>query len=230
LNTCEREYKERYYSGRTDQGQALQTLVDEVSEGLGNPLSDIEAIAFSEQLSDTAKVGYIQAILSPGQEQRRTVTSQLLAVQQQSQGNEDAEYYAVLESKSLKLQNRVADLVKELEFQGDDHTELLAAIEHYQHKYSALTQTAPVGFWEHHERHLLTDASGKFRVSLYKTLLFIKISESIKAGPLNLKHSYKYRSLDDYLIAKAAWDAHRDDYLHRADLLAVADCQQTLQT
>ena len=55
LNTCEREYKERYYSGRTDQGQALQTLVDEVSEGLGNPLSEIEAIAFSEQLSDTEK-------------------------------------------------------------------------------------------------------------------------------------------------------------------------------
>jgi len=230
LNTCEREYKERYYSGRTDQGQALQTLVDEVNEGLCNPLSEIEAIAFSEQLSDTEKVGSIQAILSQGQEQRRTVTSQLLEVQQQSQGNEDADYYAVLESKSIKLQNRVADLVKELQFQGDDNAELLAAIAHYQQKHSALTQTAPVGFLENHEQHLLMDAAGKFRVSLYKTLLFIKIAASIKAGTLNLKHSYKYRSLDDYLIAKAAWDAHRDDYLQRADLLAVADCQQTLQT
>ena len=87
-----------------------------------------------------------------------------------------------------------------------------------------------MGFLEPYEQRLLVDASGKFRVSLYKTLLFIKIAEAIKAGTLNLKHSYKYRSLDDYLIHKAAWDAHRDDYLHRADLLAVADCQQTLQT
>ena len=86
LNTCEREYKERYYNSRTDQRQALQTLVDEVSEGLCNPLSEIEAIAFNEYLSDTEKVGYIQAILSQGQEQRRTVESQLLDVQQQSQG------------------------------------------------------------------------------------------------------------------------------------------------
>jgi hypothetical protein len=229
LNTCEREYKERYYSGRTAQRQALQTLVDDVSEGMGTPLSDIEAIAFNEQLSDAEKVGDIQAILSQGQEQRRTVESQLLEVQQRSQGNEDADYYAVLESKSIKLQNRVAAIVKELEFQGDDHAELLAAIEHYQQKNSALTQAAPVGFLQDHAQRLLMDASGKFRVSLYKTLLFLKVAESIKAGTLHLKHSYKYRSLDDYLIDKAAWDAHRDEYLQRADLLDVVDCQQVLQ-
>jgi hypothetical protein len=90
--------------------------------------------------------------------------------------------------------------------------ELLAAIQHYQQKNSTLTQTAPMGFLEDYEQRLLMDASGKFRVSLYKTLLFIKITEAIKAGTLNLKHSYKYRSLDDYLIDKAAWDTHRDDY------------------
>ena len=230
LNTCEREYKERYYSGRIDQRQALQTLADEVSESMGNPLADIEAIAFNEYLSDTAKVGYIQAILSQGQAQHRSVASQLLDVQQQSQGNEDANYYAVLESKSIKLQNRVADIVKDLGFQGDDNAELLTAIQHYQQKNSTLTQTAPMGFLEDYEQRLLMDASGKFRVSLYKTLLFIKIAESIKAGTLNLKHSYKYRSLDDYLVDKAAWDTHRDDYLQRVDLWAVADCQHTLQT
>jgi hypothetical protein len=143
LHTCEREYKDRYYSGRIDQRQALQTLVDEVSESMGNPLAEIEAIAFNEYLSDTEKVGYIQAILSQGQAQRRSVESQLLDVQQQSQGNEDANYYAVLESKAIKLQNRVADIVKELGFQGDDNAELLAAIQHYQQRNSTLTQTAP---------------------------------------------------------------------------------------
>ena len=230
LNTCERKDKERYYNSRTDQRHALQTLVDEVSEGMCNPLSEIEAIAFNEHLSDSEKVGDIQAILLQGEDHRRTVESQLLKMQEQSQGNEDAEYYAVLESRSIKLQNRVADIVKELEFQGDDNAELLTAIAHYQQKQSALTQTAPMGFLEDHEQRLLIDAAGKFRVSLYKTLLFIKIAEAIRAGTVNLKHSYKYRSLDDYLIDKAAWQVHRAEYLQRADLLDVADAQQTLRT
>ena len=85
-------------------------------------------------------------------------------------------------------------------------------------------------FLEPYEQRLLVDASGTFRVSLYKAVLFIKIAEAIKAGTLNLKPSYKYRSLDDYLIPTAAWQAHRDDYLPRADWLAVANCEQTLQT
>jgi len=98
----------------------------------------------------------------------------------------------VLESKSLKLQNRVADIVKELAFQGDDNAPLLTAIQSYQHKNGAITPAAPVEFLEPYEQRLLVDAAGKFRVSLYKAILFIKIAEAIKAGTVNLKHSYKY--------------------------------------
>jgi TnpA family transposase len=231
LHACEREYKERYCRGRPDQRHALHTLVEDVNEGISTPLAHIERIAFCEELTDAEKVRHIQVVLLQGQEQRRTVEAHLLEVQQQSHDtNEDADYYAVLESKSLKLQNRVADIVKELAFQGDDHSHLLTAIQSYQHKHGAITPTAPVDFLEPYEQRLLVDASGKFRVSLYKAVLFIKIAEAIKAGTLNLKHSYKYRSLEDYLIPTAAWQAHRDDYLQRADLLAVANCQQTLQT
>ena len=231
LNACEREHKERYYSNRGDQRQALQTLVDKVTEGLYNPLSEIETIAFNEHLTATEKVCSIQAVFSQGEEQRQTAESQLRDVQQQSQpGNEDSDYYVVLESKSIKLQNRVADIVKELEFQAEGEVDLLAAIENYQQKRGVITQSAPVDFLEPYEQRLLIDPSGKFRVSLYKTLLFIKIAEIIKTGALNVKHSYKYRSLDDYLIPKTAWNTNRDDYLQRADLTAVVNCQETLKT
>ena len=230
LNACEREYKERCYTSRTDQRQALHTFAEEVSERIGNPLAAIEMIAFSEQLTDTEKICHIQAILAHGQAQRHTLTSQLREVQQQvPEGNEDAEYHAVLETKSLKLQNRVADIVKELAFQGDDQTELLTAIQYYQQKQGVITQAAPVACFEPYEQRLLVDASGKIRVSLYKVLLFRKVAEAIKAGTLNLRHSYKYRSLDDYLISKVLWQTHRDDDLRRADLLTVANCQHTLQ-
>ena len=36
------------------------------------------------------------------------------------------------------------------------------------------------------------------------------------------------RSLDDYLLPKAQWQARRTEYLQRADLLEVADGQPTL--
>jgi len=150
--------------------------------------------------------------------------------QEAQETNEDAEYYAVLESKSIKLQNRVADIVKELEFHSDGPSDLLTALQSYQHKQGTITSTAPVAFLEPSAQRLVIDASGKVRVSLYKALLFMKIAEAIKAGTVNLPHSYKYRSLEDYLIPKAAWNAQRDTYLHRADLLAVVNCQQTLHT
>ena len=38
--------------------------------------------------------------------------------------------------------------------------------------------------------------NSKFRVSLYKALLFLHVQSAIKSGSLNLEHSYKCRPLD----------------------------------
>ncbi len=72
--------------------------------------------------------------------------------------------------------------------------------------------------------------NGEIRVSLYKALLFVKIAQAIKGGLLNFEHSYKYRSLDDYLIPKTDFLANREVYLQRADLTEFADWQSTLST
>ena len=83
------------------------------------PKVSIEALAFCEELSDAEKVSRIQAVLSRDQGQRHTAEAQLMQFKQKSQrGSEEADYYNVLASKSVKLQNRVAEIVKELEFQG----------------------------------------------------------------------------------------------------------------
>jgi len=39
--------------------------------------------------------------------------------------------------------------------------------------------------------------------------------------------SYKYRSLEDYLIPKATWDANREEFLERAELVQASDCKMT---
>lgn len=100
---------------------------------------------------------------------------------------------------------------------------------HYQHKDGNVDKSAPIDFLSAEQRAALTSRDGKFRVSLYKALLYVGIADAIKSGALNLEHSEKYRALDEYLIPKADWDAHRTEYLYRAQLEEFADCKATLK-
>jgi TnpA family transposase len=230
LNTCKRTHKEQYYAARLNQRRTVRDFVDSMDQGVLNPLSTIEAIAFSSELSDTEKVQRIQDVLTDKSPQRNAAFEQMTAIKTQVQReSEDADYYEVLAKQSRKLHNRLAEIVKVLDFWGNQTDELMVAIQHYKEKDGVISTTAPLGFLEPQEQQAVLDERGAIRVPLYKVLLFIKIAQAIKGGVLNLQHSYKYRSLDDYLIPKESWSAHRDEYLQRADLTAVADCQPTLR-
>ena len=106
---------------------------------------------------------------------------------------------------------------------------LWAALCHYQQKEGNVDKSAPVDFLAEDQRAALTATDGKFRVSLYKALFFVEVAEAIKSGALNLLHSEKFRSLDEYLIQKADWEANRAEYLQRAQLEGFADCKATLK-
>jgi hypothetical protein len=229
LNTCQRAHKEQYYAARLNQRRAVHDLVDCVDSGALGPLKSIEAIVFSSELSDTEKVKRIQNVLTDKSQQRNAAVEQLTTVKRQVECEvRDADYYEVLTKQSRKLQNRLAEMVKLIAFSGNETSELMAAIGHYKAQDGAITPTAPLGFLEPIEQQAVLDEKGSIRVSLYKVLLFIKIAQAIKGGVLNLQHSYKYRSLDDYLIPKQSWSAHHEAYLQRADLTAFADFQSTL--
>src|SRR5262249_4536958 len=70
---------------------------------------------------------------------------------------------------------------------------------------------------------------GKFRVSLYKALLFLHVQNGIKSGALNLEYSYKYRPLDDYLIDRARWQRDKQQLIERAGLEGFVDPRKTLK-
>ena len=229
LNAGKRQHKEQYYAARKGQRQAARAFVECVDQGALSPLQAIEAIAFSPALSDPEKVQRIQDVLTAGSPQRGAVQAQLLSFKAQVLGaDDDGVYYEGLAARSRKLHNRVAKLVMVLAFQGDETSALLTALRHYQVQAGQVLPTAPVDFLTPAEQHAVLDDAGVLRVPLYKALLFIKIAEALKGGVLNLRHSYKYRSLDDYLIAKQAWDTHREAYLQRAELTTVAAWQPTL--
>ncbi|NOT53983.1 MAG: Tn3 family transposase [Deltaproteobacteria bacterium] len=230
VTLCVREHKERYYNARTAHRRTVRTVITEVNAGLGDPLTTIETIAFQADLAAPEKVQQIQTVFTDTRTARSAATSSLHHLHQHVQeDSEEAEYYAVLTTQSLRLQNRVAEIVREVEFQGDPTTPLMQALAHYQAKVGILTQSVPTDFLSAAERQVVYDANGKLKVSLYKALLYLALADALKTGTINLKDSYKYRSLDDYLIPKGQWTARRTEYLQRADLLAVADGPQTLQ-
>jgi TnpA family transposase len=210
LNLTQRNQQERYFRERTQRSQAFAQLQAQ--------LASIRQILGNTELDNQQKIGLIDTALateSPSEAEK--------ALQN---GQED---FDELETHSLKLQRRVAELIRHLHF--DKHTSkpaLLKALEYYQTHYSTLDKNAPVAFLEEKERAALNNADGKFRISLYKMWLFIKTAHAIKSGAINLLHSAKYRSLEDYLIPKADWEAHREQYLERANLTDFADCKATL--
>jgi TnpA family transposase len=233
VNGSEKEQKEVYFREREQRNQSFAALVDQFRENVRetlSTLSSIRHIVADAQLSDRQKIALIDAAVNTATAKPAQVEKQIdqfkknTAKLQQSQ-----DYFALLETRSLKLQHRVADIVCQAQFAPNcGKPALWDALRHYQHKDGNVDKSAPDDFLSTAQRAALTGPDRKFRVSLYKALLYIEIAEAIKSGGLNLVHSEKYRSLDEYLIPKTEWDAHRAEYLQRAQLEDFADCKGTL--
>ena len=87
---------------------------------------------------------------------------------------------------------------------------------------------APLDFLDPAERAAVLGADQRFRVSLYKALLFRHVQSAIKSGTLNLEHSYKYRALDDYLIDRQRWAREKEQLLERDGVQDFADPESVL--
>ena len=123
----------------------------------------------------------------------------------------------------------MSPILKALSFQGEPGArKLLDAIEHFKEKDPAVDIAAPGAFLDSEEQAKVTQ-DGRFRVSLYKALLFLHVQSGIKSGPLNLEHSYKYRPLDDYLIDRARWQRDKQQVIERAGLDTFVDPQKVLK-
>jgi len=232
VNTVDKELKEAYFEDREERHQSFSSLVDSLRQNVRATLSAIKRIVADERLTDTEKVALIDSELNPTDEKPGQLELQFDAFEQSAAKlNRGPDRLALLEARSLKLQHRVAEIVRQVEFAPNcSKPALFEALAHYRHKGGVPDKHSTAEFLAADERASLTDGSGKFRISLYKILLYVEIAEAIKSGALNLLHSEKYRSLDDYLIPKADWDAKRAEYLERAQLQSMANCRATLNS
>ena len=122
-------------------------------------------------------------------------------MQQQYVREEQIALLNCLEKVSLSLQQQASPIIKALHFNvKTSPPKLMAAIHHFKKKEGKISKAAPTDFLDDDQKDALLDENGRFRISLYKILLFQSIYRGIKSGRLNLKYSYRYKAYDEYLI------------------------------
>lgn len=231
LNEAAKRQKELDFRNRKEKNQTIQ-LLSKDRFAIKSTLDEIKVIIRSIGMSDTEKVHQISDLLGPNaineNEDQEDLFDRLEKEVNQSLKDED--YLDLLEVLSIKLQNRVSDIIKQIEFNPTiSNKALLSAIQYYKDNDGNVKKNAPLEFLEQAEVDILLDHSGQLRVSLYKALLFTKTASAIKSGDLNLIHSYKFLSIDEYLINKERWRKQKNDFMKRAELEGNADFDSVIK-
>ena len=220
-NSADRNQKEAYFSERNQRNQSIDTLKQNAFE----TLSIIQQIIDDNKLNNNQKIDSISCAVKT----EKAKLELLNVSEKRTQRGKD--YFDALEEQSLKLQRRVSDIVRQIQFDKNSTKPLLIkALQHFQIHDGNVDKNAPIDFLASQERTVLISEDGKFRTSLYKVLLFVHVANAVKSGALNLIHSEKYRPLDDYLISKKDWQDNRSEYLERAKLTEFADCKTVLNS
>lgn len=224
-NTTDRDHKEIFYNQRKERYQKLHAFSQKVTGHL-TIIEQAKAILQDQNLSADEKLETLQTLFSNKFEQDSVeIKEQLNQLDTESKRIvKNADFYDLMEHKSLKLQNRVSEIIKHIQFDEQTSDEnLLQGIGHYKEKNGSVGDNPPVDFLDVKEQKVLISPDGKFRISLYKVLLFSAIAKGIRSGALNLKFSYKYRAFDDYLIPQDTWENNKQELLEKAGLAGVQD-------
>lgn len=178
-------------------------------------------------LPDTNKIGQIDQLLSEYRNQQLQEEAIDTSIQQNLEELSNVDYYTLLEDESLKLQNRVADIMRHLEFE-ENGTAIYKAIAHYQAKQGNISKNVPINFMNTKDQEQFPD-NDKFRKSLYKALLYFYAADALRAGIISLKPSYRYLSLENYLYPYDKWQRDKDSLLEELQLTDKEDIQALLE-
>jgi TnpA family transposase len=202
-NSSFRAQKDFSFELEPKKNQVLQSLEDANI----STLNEIEAIVKDEKLSAVKKVATITTLVTTKTQYLKDILTEKKVFDTVVENK-----YDFIEKKSVSLQGKLSGILKTIEFdETTSNKNIIAAIKHFM-LTSNITTKAPKKFLSDEEKTAVYD-SGKFRVSLYKALLFFHVSDAVKNGTLNLKHSLKYRNFEDYLIDKNEWEKNKETLL-----------------
>ncbi len=218
-NSGERDEKTLFFDNRLSRA----AIMKKVASGLTrkkNTVDSLRKIIFDPNSSPEAKIEAAIKVLEQDIEIENNIDEDLALIDDEiTRISNNSDYYDTLESKSRKLQNRVSSIIKHFRFdEKTSNKDLLGSIQYFKSKDGTIDASAPLDIFEDKELKVLFDKDNKIRVSLYKIILFIKISHGIRSGALNLLFSYDYRAFENYLISIDIWEEYRSELLERSGL------------
>jgi TnpA family transposase len=231
INSIKQLQKDHDFEKREARNNSTKLLI-EYSNKSRNILAEIEKIINSPILSDKTKVKNVRALFAENkQEFDKLYAGQFEQLQKDVDlAIKGQDYFDFMEKLSVKLQLRVSDLIKQLVFNPKNSDQnLIAAIDYYKAIDGKIDNKAPTTFLKSDALAYLYDNTGNIKTSLYKALLFINIAEAIKSGNLNLVHSYRYLSIDEYLIDQQRWEQDKKILLQRAGMLELLDFKKLIK-
>ena len=234
-NAVTKNQKEQAFKQKDQQKETIQ-LLTEARMSYKTLVKEIDKLTKSPVLSDSEKIVQIKQLIEVYHQQSMEDAADepkidTLAKKALDEINATS-YYSTVEDLSLKLQNRVADILRNIAFDTSDEQDLpdvMHAIQHYQTKNGNIGKEAPIDFLTDKEQNELYTSEGKFKVSLYKALLYFHTADALKSGVVSLKPAYRYLSLQNYLHPKDHWSVNKHRLLEEAGLLAFADIDELLQ-
>jgi len=207
-NSSLRSQKEYSFEQEPHKNRVMQSLED----ANVSTLNDIEAVIKDSTLSALKKVATIEKLI-----ETKTLLLKKILTEKKVFDTIIENKYDFIESKSVSIQGKLSGVLKAIVFdEKASNKNIITAINYYKTN-PIMTMSAPHGFLNEEERSAVFE-SGKFRVSLYKILLFFHVSDAIKNGTLNLKFSYRYRNFDDYMLDKDMWQTEHDILLQKHDM------------
>ena len=147
-NAATKNEKEQIFKQKDQQKETLQLLSD-ARISYKAQLKKIEKLATSPVLSDSEKIQQIRLLLEDYHQHQEIYPPEpkLDECTKKTLDEMNAQnYYQILEDLSLKLQNRVADILRNIAFdisENQDIPAILVAIKHYQSKTGNVGKEVP---------------------------------------------------------------------------------------
>lgn len=230
-NTANKKFNESDQLTRSERRKAIRHLTKS-NRHSRSLINEISGVAKSLALSDSGKIKEINKLLNEYEKQQNELEQHKIELFETSleRLEKNNDYFDILEKLSVKLQLRITDIIKALIFNNDSSDKsLMCAIEYLIDNDGQIKSQAPIGFLEREEREVLFDENNKIKTSLYKIFLFIHISNSIKSGELNLKYSYRYKAIHEYLIDEDTWKKNRNQLIKSAQLENFSDYEKLIE-
>ena len=224
-----------YFESRKQRTKAMKLLV----ESRKDYKQQVEAIKIIVKSPNDAqkKVDFIEDLFEVDIKLQPEDEALVALIEAELTKSKERTFHDIWESRSIWLSNRVSEIIQHLPFNPETTEPILfQAITHFQtHKGKLNKLPKDVSWLSNSEQDALNTydevtKKEKFRVRLYKMLFFQALENGIKSGEIFPVYSYRYRSLEEYLIDKEYFQLNRQQLLQDADLSTWSDPKVVIES